>query len=64
MLKLNQIYKFYEEVKSESKKVTWPKRDDIIRSTIVVVLTILIVSLLCAAADLILHNIIYFLLKL
>jgi preprotein translocase subunit SecE len=64
MLKLNQTYKFYEEVKAEAKKVTWPTRKDMIRSTIVVLLTIVIVSLVCAFADLLIYNIIYFLLKL
>lgn len=64
MLKINQIYRFYEEVKVEAKKVAWPSRNDVVRATIVVVLTIFVVSIICATSDFIIHNLIYFLLKL
>ncbi|MCG0276818.1 MAG: preprotein translocase subunit SecE [Thermosediminibacteraceae bacterium] len=36
--------KFLKEVRSELKKVTWPTKDDLVSSTIVVLVSIALVS--------------------
>ncbi len=38
------VIKFFEEVRSELKKVTWPSKDETIRMTIVVIITTIIVG--------------------
>lgn len=47
--KVNEVL---EEVVSELKKVTWPSREDVVRSTYVVMVCILIASVFLAAFDL------------
>lgn len=42
-----------DEVVSELKKVTWPSREDVVRSTTVVVICILISSFLIAGLDMV-----------
>lgn len=42
-----------EEVVSELKKVTWPSRDEVVRSTTVVIICILIASFILAGFDLV-----------
>lgn len=44
---------FMEEVISELKKVTWPGRQDVIRSTTVVIICILVASVILATFDMI-----------
>jgi len=63
LLKHPKITPFFEEVVAEIKKVTWPGRPDVVRSTTVVVVCILIASLLLAAFDLIWGKMIGALLK-
>ena len=38
------VIKFFEEVRSELKKVTWPSKDETIRMTIVVIITTIVVG--------------------
>jgi preprotein translocase SecE subunit len=52
-----------EEVVSELKKVTWPSRDEVVRSTTVVLVCITFASLVLAAFDLIWGKVIGYLLK-
>lgn len=52
-----------EEVVSELKKVTWPKREDVVKSTTVVLICILIASFILAGFDLMWGKVITFLLK-
>ena len=52
-----------EEVVSELKKVTWPTRDDVVKSTTVVLICILIASFILAGFDLVWGKVVTFLLK-
>jgi preprotein translocase subunit SecE len=63
MLSFAKFYKFYDEVKAEVLKVTWPTRKELVTSTIVIVVTIAIVSLVCLVADLGIHKLMQFLLR-
>ncbi len=40
------ITRYFREMKSELKKVTWPNRKQVIRNTLVVILVVLIVGVL------------------
>lgn len=53
---------YLEDVVSELKKVTWPSRDDVVKSTTVVLVCIVIASFILAGFDLIWGKVITFLL--
>ena len=46
------IAKYFRELKSEMKKVTWPTKDQLIRQTLVVVVAIIIIGAFIFALDL------------
>ena len=52
-----------EEVVSELKKVTWPTRDEVVRSTTVVIICILIASFILAGFDIVWGKVVGFFLK-
>jgi preprotein translocase subunit SecE len=39
-----RVINFLQEVRSETKKVTWPSRKDVLGSTLVVVLAVFIIA--------------------
>ena len=47
----NKIGKFYTEIKSEMKKVTWPTRDELKESTKLVIIATFIVTLFVGFID-------------
>ena len=57
-----QVNAVLEDVVAELKKVTWPAREDVVRSTTVVIICILIASFLFAGFDVLWGKIITFLL--
>ena len=46
-----KMYKFFSEVRSEINKTTWPKRDELIGSTIVVFILVIFFAILLGAVD-------------
>jgi preprotein translocase subunit SecE len=48
----NKLQGFFKEVKIETKKVVFPTKDELIGSTWVVIITVLIVSIFLAIVDL------------
>ncbi|MDN4076201.1 preprotein translocase subunit SecE [Fictibacillus terranigra] len=44
--------KFLSDVKKEMKKVSWPKRDELIRYTAVTILTVVLMAIFFWAVDL------------
>lgn len=46
-----KITNFLQSVRSEAKRVTWPSRTDIVRSTIVVLVTIIIFAAIIGGID-------------
>lgn len=49
---LEKIKEFFREVKVEIKKVVYPTRDELIGSTWVVIITVIVVSLFLGIVDL------------
>ncbi len=62
-MKLKEIYKFYNEIKQEAKKIIWPSRQELISTFLVVVAVTIIFSLCCLFLDYIIHSIITLLLN-
>ena len=46
-----KMYKFLNEVRSELNKATWPKRDELIGSTIVVFILVIFFAILLGTVD-------------
>ena len=47
----NKIIKFFKEVKSEMKKVVWTSKEDLKKSTKLVIVTVVAVALTIAVVD-------------
>ena len=58
-----KVRNFLNEVGSELKKSSWPTRKELMDSTLVVMVTVLVLGLFVAAADVIFLRIIGFLTK-
>ncbi len=58
-----KIIAFFKEVQLELKKVTWPQRKDVIKSTTVVITTISLVALFLYLVDLSLQRVVSFILR-
>lgn len=50
-LTMNKIIAFIREVKAEIKKVSWPSRDELVGSTIIVCILVLIVAVILGIMD-------------
>ena len=48
---MKKIINFFKEVKAEFKQISWPKRESIIQSTIVVISISIVVSLILGGFD-------------
>ena len=57
-----KIIQFLREVKIELIKVTWPKRDELLGSTTVVLILSLILSIFIGIADTIISRVVIFIL--
>ena len=55
--------KFFREVRSEMKKVTWPAKNDLVTYTIVVFVSVAIVSGFIWIADTVLYKILSLILR-
>ncbi|MCQ9206315.1 MAG: preprotein translocase subunit SecE [Omnitrophica bacterium] len=60
---MNKIAKFVNEVKLELKKVSWSTRQELINSTIVVIVSVIILAIFIAFCDFIWSNVINFVLR-
>jgi preprotein translocase subunit SecE len=54
MSAMDQVRDFVKDVRLESAKVSWPTRDELRDSTIVVIVTVIMVAAFITAVDLIL----------
>lgn len=59
----NKITKFFKEVRVEMKKVSWPTRNELMGSTTVVIITVIILGALIGMWDFILSRVINFLIR-
>ena len=60
---IKKISVFLRAVKGEMKRVTWPSRPRIIRSTLVVLITVVIFAVLIGSIDFMFFQILKFFLK-
>jgi preprotein translocase subunit SecE len=56
-MNLGKIVQFFKEVRVELGKVTWPNRDELIGSTIIVVVLSLILSVYIGLLDFVLSHV-------
>jgi preprotein translocase subunit SecE len=56
---LQKVSGFFQEFKTEMKKVTWPGRKETAASTVVVIITVLIIVLFLGLVDYALGRIVY-----
>jgi preprotein translocase subunit SecE len=63
MFKNLKVYKFFDQVKQEAKKVIWPVKKELITSASVVVVAVFVFSLVSLVLDFGIHNLIQFLLN-
>ena len=47
----NKIVRFFKEVKSEMKKVVWPTRKQVVKNTLVVIASVVIIGLVIWGLD-------------
>ena len=47
----SKIVRFFKEVKSEMKKVVWPTRKQVVKSTLVVIASVVIIGIVIWALD-------------
>lgn len=64
MIKQMKMYKFFEQVKQEARKVVWPQKKELWTSVLVVVVVVTICSIISLLLDYGIHNMIQFLLNL
>jgi len=48
----NKITRFFKEVKSELKKVTWPSKKQVTRNTLVVIAAVILIGIVIWVLDL------------
>ncbi len=63
MLCFGKINKFYREVRAEVQKISWPSKNELTSSMLLVVISVVIVSLFCLLVDFCAYKIIQFILK-
>ncbi|MCK4303229.1 MAG: preprotein translocase subunit SecE [Candidatus Eisenbacteria sp.] len=61
---IDKIKTFLLEVKTETKKVTWPKMDELKASTMVVLVAVLIITAFISVVDLIVGKVLNFVMRL
>ncbi len=60
---LDKLKNFFKEVRTEAKKVNYPTKDDLLGSTRVVIITVVIVSVFLGIVDLTLSKIVKLLIR-
>ena len=55
---IEKIKQFFDEVKIETKKVVYPNREELIGSTWVVIITVMVISVFLGVVDLALAKIV------
>jgi preprotein translocase subunit SecE len=63
MATMERLSTFLNEVKGESRKVTWPTREELQESTTVVLVTVLIISMFIFVVDLGVNRVVTLLLQ-
>lgn len=56
---MNKIFTFLKESKAELKKVNWPSKEEVLTSTRVVIISILIIAAIIALMDYVIKTVVY-----
>ncbi len=56
---MNKIFSFLKESKAELKKVNWPSKEEVLTSTRVVIVSILIIAAVIALMDYVIKTVIF-----
>jgi len=62
-MKQTRLYKFFDQVRQEAKKVIWPERKELLTSVLIVIITVCLFSLFSLFLDYCIHNAVIFLLN-
>ena len=57
-----KLYRFFGQVAHEVKRVAWPTKKELMLSTVVVIVAVIVVGLVSLVVDYAVHNVISFLL--
>ncbi len=49
--KQNKVVRFFKEIKSELKKVTWPTKKQVLNNTLIVIAVVVIIGIIIAIFD-------------
>lgn len=60
---IDQLSRFLREVKQEFKKITWPKKQEIISSTVLVILLAFVMAFFLGFVDITLQNLLSYLIQ-
>ena len=60
---MNKIVNFFREVRAEMQKVTWPTREELMSSTGVVLMTMLILSTFVGVTDFVMSHLLKIVLR-
>jgi preprotein translocase subunit SecE len=60
---MSKVGNFFGQVKTEMQKVAWPSKDELISSTVVVIISTLILGIFIGACDLVFSRVINTLLR-
>ena len=63
VMKQTKLYKFFDQVRQEAKKVVWPERKELVTSVLIVIVAVCLFSLVSLILDYGIHNIVKFLLN-
>jgi len=56
---LRKIFNFLKESKAELKKVNWPSKDEVLTSTRVVIISILVIACVVALIDYVIKTVVF-----
>lgn len=51
---IDRVKTFFEEVRTELKKCSWPTREELVDSTVMVIVSVAIIGLFVSASDVVL----------
>lgn len=60
--KTNGFVKYLQDVKAEFKKITWPTKDEVVKSTVIVIIYMAFFTLILSAYDSVFHYLLQFVL--
>ncbi len=55
---IKKIQKFLEDVKTEMNKVSWPTREELLNSTVIVIVVSIVFTIFIFLADLVFSNLV------